>query len=464
MAAWHSHSDTIAAIATPLGQGALGIIRVSGDKTREMVGHLFIKAGRPGPLKSHRFYYGHIIDAESKGQVDEVMLCLMLAPRSYTREDMAEIYTHGGLLVMKKVLNAVLKAGARLAQPGEFTKKAFLNGRLDLAQAEAVLEVIQAKSERALKWAQSQLSGQLSQKLKGMKESLMGLLAQIEAGLDFPEEELDLLPRQEMEKGLAEQAAILKRLLESFDQARPFREGLDTVIVGRPNVGKSSLFNALLKEDRVITSPFPGTTRDFIQETVNIGGLPVILTDTAGLGEKSSGPLGQEAEARARKRLEQADLALFLVDMSEGLTEEDEEIVGLVKGKKAILVLNKCDLVPGPDKKMAAPPSDELPCAMVSALTGQGLEELKKLIKAEAALAVSEDESGPVITTMRHKEALSRSYRHLSQARRGLKKGRPLELVSVDVKAALSALGEVVGEVTSEQVLDTIFSRFCIGK
>ncbi len=455
--------DTIAAIATPPGQGAIGLVRLSGGKTSGILGKIFVPTGRSKPMESHRVYHGQVVNGKDRHPIDEAMAVFFQAPRSYTREDMAEIYTHGGHLVVKKTLTAIIAAGARLAEPGEFTKRAFLNGRIDLAQAEAVLQLIQATNEQALKWATAQLAGQLSSHLGHIRSELVQILAQIEAGIDFPEEELDLISLEQAEKMLSQQIKGLKRILDSYDQARAHREGLLTVIVGKPNVGKSSLFNALLQENRVITSPQPGTTRDFIEELMYLEGVALRLNDTAGLGEKETGPLSREAGQRARGRLEQADLVLLVLDISQPLGPEDEGIARLIGGQRGIVVLNKSDLNQVVSKEEVEIIAPGLPGISVSAKTGAGIAGLQKLIIDQGVTKGVESEP-LVITSLRHKQALARTCQALSRGRQSLKKGSAMEFVAVDIKEALSYLGEITGEVTSEEVLDLIFSQFCLGK
>lgn len=463
--------ETIAAIATPPGEGAIGIVRMSGKECVKIMGRVFkrSKALTKVGMAPGRLYHGHVIDSKSGEAIDEVMAVFMKGPRSYTGEDVAEIYAHGGQVVLARVLLALLTAGARLAQPGEFTRRAFLNGRMDLAQAEAVLEVVQAKSEAALKWAEAKLAGQLSQRINEIKGRVAEVLAQLEAGIDFPEEELELMPFQEMDSSLKGEAAQIKGLIRTYDETRAFREGLDVVIVGKPNVGKSSLFNALLAQDRVITSPFPGTTRDFVEENICLDGILVKLTDTAGLGEKNPGPVEKEAAERAKRRLAEADLVLLVLDRSQPMAEQDKEIITLAKGKKTLLVLNKADLPASQSRQLSGGLAPRLNTPLesrqvaVSALKGSGLGELRKEMTALAGGRPA-DREGPVVTSLRHKEALRRAEKALNKARAGLRRGSPLELPALDIKEGLTALGEITGEVTSEEILDIIFSRFCIGK
>lgn len=458
-----SSQDTIAAIATPPGVGAIGLVRVSGKKAGDILGRIFVPAGSYKPMESHRVYQGQVVNGKDRSPIDEAMGVFFQAPRSYTREDMAEIYVHGGPLVVKKTLSALVAAGARLAEPGEFTRRAFLNGRIDLAQAEAVLQVIQSSNEQALKWAGAQLTGQLSTYLGRIRAELVRILAQIEAGIDFPEEDLDLIPLKEIKKVISRQIRELGRTAASYNQGRAYRDGLVTVIVGKPNVGKSSLFNALLKESRAITSAQPGTTRDFIEELIQLDGVPIRLNDTAGLGEREAGPLSDEAGQRARGRLDKADLALMVIDVSQPLGPDDAEIARLVKGKKGIVVLNKSDLNRLVTKKEVEAVAPGLPLISVSAKTGAGIEGLQRLI-LDSGVTRGVEKEPLVITCLRHQEALLHTRQALARAAQSLGKGMALEFIALDIKEALSYLGEITGEVTSEEVLDLIFSQFCLGK
>jgi tRNA modification GTPase len=452
--------DTIAAIATPAGVGGVGIVRVSGPLAEEVAHKIFRPRRDVSQFKSHRLYYGHIIDAETQEVIDEVLIALMRAPHSYTGEDVLEIYAHGGPLILRHILELCLKAGARLAEPGEFTKRAFLNGRLDLTQAEAVLQVINAKTEQELKIATKQLQGYLGEKIEGIRKCLIEFKAHLEVAIDFPEEDIEIVPPKvwlpRIEK---EVIAPIKQLLLAYEHGRVLREGALMAIVGRPNVGKSSLLNRLLREERAIVTPIPGTTRDVIEEMLNIKGIPIRIADTAGL-RKTTDAVEAIGVERAKKKIAEADVILWVVDISQALTEEDREIYQEIAGKNVILVLNKCDL---PAKVDVASEFENLPTVKISALYGQGIEELEEIIYN---LLIGEGKERVVsfVPSLRHKKALEKAFSAVLRIKETIEKGLPPVFISVDVQEALDYLGEIIGETTPEEVLNYIFSQFCIGK
>ncbi len=444
------YEDTIAAISTPLGEGGIGIVRLSGKEAKAIAEKLF-----DHPLENRRLVYGHIRDPESSELVDEVLVAYMAAPHTYTREDIVEINCHGGPLPLQRVLGLALRCGARLAEPGEFTLRAFLNGRIDLSQAEAVLDVVQAKTQASLRLAVQGLRGKLSRQIREVREELLSALAYFTARLDFPEDEVE---EQDVSGILEESQRKLRRLLESADVGIVYRQGVRTAIVGRPNVGKSSLLNRLLRTDRAIVTPVPGTTRDTLEEVMNLRGVPFLLIDTAGMAQSKDlvEALGME---RSRRAVEQADLVLFVVDASEPLTPADEEIQNLAQSKVRLTAANKCDLPLRAEL-------DRLPQPLVitSALTGEGLDELEdKLVELALGGSVLSSDA-PLVANVRHKEALERAGKHLLGAQESLRSGMPDDLVALDLTAALNALGEITGETVTEDLLETIFSRFCIGK
>ncbi len=453
--------ETIAAIATPPGQAGIGIVRLSGPQALAIATRLFRpRVPRPGPFPSHRLLLGQIIAPDDGQVIDEVLLAYMRAPHSYTREDVVEINCHSGWAVLQQVLNLVLQHGARLAQPGEFTQRAFLAGRLDLTQAEAVLEVIQARSEAGLKVAAGHLSGGLGQTIAGQRQAILDLLALVEADLDFGEEvpELDyqgLLPALQ---SIGRQIAALG---ESYGQGRVLREGLQVVLAGRPNVGKSSLLNQLLQTERALVTAIPGTTRDVIAEQLVINGLPVCLMDTAGLrqAEDTVEVLGV---ARTRQHLARADLVLYLIDASEAWQPEDTVQLESLQGQKILLVLNKCDLpmVLSKDDLTARWPHQVV---VLSALTGAGIPELRQAI-FQAAMHQTLLPSGQIVTQARHYHHLAQCRDCLSQAQAQIAAGAPPELIALDLRAAAQELGAILGLEIGEEVLDRIFSQFCLGK
>jgi len=453
--------DTIAAIATPPGEGGLAVIRISGPDALAIADRVFQPAGararKPSEAPTHTLHYGFI--HRNGRRIDEVLLAVMRRPRTYTREDVVEISCHGGLLVARLVLQAVLEQGARPAQPGEFTRRAFLNGRLDLTQAEAVADLIAARTERALAAAREQLEGALSRKLQRLRDDLMLALAHVEAQLDFPEEDIAPDTREGILNRLRAGLTLVEDLLRSAEEGRILRQGIRTAIVGRPNVGKSSLLNLLLGQDRAIVSARPGTTRDTIEETVNIRGLPVVLVDTAGVREAGD-EIEQEGIRRSHRAVETADLLLHVFDRSEPWTAEDQRLWEQFRHRKRLLVLNKADL----PARLTLPETDE-PRVEISCRTGQGLDQLKEKVEQLILSGPSRPGEAPdACINARHQAILLRARSSLEHAIGALESRLPLDLVSVDLRAATDAVGEIVGQTATEDLLDIIFSRFCIGK
>lgn len=454
----YSLDDTIAAIATPLGQGGIGIVRLSGPEAVSIGRRLFhpARSVRRWP-KPYRLYYGHIRDPQTGRVVDEVLLSYMRAPRSYTRQDVLEINAHGGPVALREILRLCLEAGARPAREGEFTLRAFLNGRLDLAQAEAVLDIVRAKTEAALRVAVDQLSGRLSQAVRAIRQELLNALAYLQAAIDFPEEDI---PPQDIAPTLAEAEARLEDLLAEANRGMIYRQGVRTAIIGRPNVGKSSLLNALLRQDRAIVTPIPGTTRDTIEEMFDLEGIPFVLVDTAGMTETQDfvERLGVE---RSRRAVEQADLVLLVVDGSAPLTEEDRQAAALAAARPAVVVVNKRDL---PRVTAAEEILPQAPHLSISALTGEGLPALEALLVEFVLSGQVSTADAPRASNPRHRDLLQRALGHVREARRALREGLPDDFVSIDVSEAVEALGEITGETATEDLLETIFGQFCIGK
>jgi tRNA modification GTPase len=454
------HKDTIAAISTPLGEGGIGIIRVSGPEAARIAGEIFRKK-RDGGLESHRFYYGSIIDPDDDHVIDDAMVVLMQTPHSYTREDVLEIQCHGGSLVIRRILDLVLARGARPAEPGEFTKRAFLNGRLDLVQAEAVIDIVRSKTEAALALAQHQRMGLLSRRIATVRESLVHALALIEAHIDFPEEEVGPDVTEEIIRLAGEAATSTESLLAGFSEGKVLREGVSVLIAGKPNVGKSSLLNSLLREKRAIVTSVPGTTRDIIEEVVNIGGLPVRLLDTAGV-RRTDDPVEQEGVNLTLERIPQADLVLFMVDGSRPFDAEDELLLSTLTSCRVIVIRNKIDL----------PASARLPDELggwttveISARSGQGIDALKTAIRdAFLGGAAIDSREYVALSQARHRDALDKAKSALARFRGAIYAGAPLELLACEIREALHAVGLVTGETTPDELLDLIFSRFCIGK
>jgi tRNA modification GTPase len=435
------------------------VVRLSGPEAEAIARRRFRPRRERPRFQSHRFYLGHFLDAEGR-VVDEVLLTLMRAPHSYTREDVVEIHCHSGPQVLREILAGVLKEGARLARPGEFTLRAFLSGRLSLPQAEAVLEVIEAQSGAALRVAQEHLAGGLGRRLAAVRENLLAVLARVEAALDFPEEAEDLDP-ETLAGELAPLAGELARLAATYREGRLLKEGVRVVLAGRPNVGKSSLLNRLLEEERAIVTDIPGTTRDLIEEAVSWQGVLLRLTDTAGL--RSGGDVVEElGMARTRERLAIADLILYLVDHSQPLAAEDRQHLAELAGRRGFVVVNKADLPRGLDEEELADVAP-FPVLKLSALTGAGVEALKDRMVA-AVLEGGVPCAGEIITQARHKEHLEAAVAHLEAAVAHLR-GSPLwELVAEDLRSAREELGRLTGETAGDDLLEEIFSRFCIGK
>ncbi len=456
-----SDFDTIVAISTPLGEGALAVIRLSGSEALELADALFKPAGagsvRPSQAASHTVHYGQIV--RDRQAIDEVMLTVLRAPRTFTREDMVEISCHGGILPAKLVLEAFLERGARLALPGEFTKRAFLNGRIDLVQAEAVADVIHSRTELALAAANEQLAGKLSERINRLRDSLLGILAHLEAYIDFPDEDIAPATLDQMMHGLSDAADFARQLLATANEGQILRRGIRAAIIGRPNVGKSSLLNQLLGRNRAIVSSLPGTTRDTIEETANIRGLPVAFIDTAGL-RPADDIIEREGVRRTRESISSAELVLHVLDNSEPLTRADEEHLHELSGRKRLIVCNKADL----PTVVELPGGLAAPVVYVSCLTGQGIENLKDAIKNLVWAGEIGAEMLEVMVNARHQDALKRARAATSTALDSLRSGATSELVAVDLRAAVNAVGEIVGKTSTEDLLDSIFSQFCIGK
>jgi len=467
-------SETICAISTPIGEGGIGIIRLSGPKSIAIVDRLFRR--RPsGPLHhvaTHTVHYGRLMEPLTGEVVDEVLVTVMRAPRTYTREDIVEINAHGGPLLLRRILGLLTDQGARMAEPGEFTQRAFLSGRIDLTQAEAVMDLISAKTEASGRAALNRLQGALGREIQEVRDRLSFLLAYIEAAIDFSEEDLELLPPSRAIELIQEGLARVQRLLDTAEEGRILRDGLATVIVGRPNVGKSSLLNCLLKQDRAIVTPLPGTTRDLLEEYLNIKGIPLRLIDTAGL-RLSFDPIEQEGMRRTEAAMAEADLLLVLIDASQGLFEQEESLLRKYsENKKVLAVINKIDLAPTASEAIRQKIEGTNPTAAISATQGLGLEELKEAIVAlslstrggvgsHAVYGMGEE---ALVAHVRHKSALIATQTHLEQALESVKAGMPEEIIALEIRDALDRLGEIIGATTTEEILDRIFQSFCIGK
>lgn len=462
-----SHDDTIAAISTPPGEGGIGIVRISGSDAIEIADKIFTSPNsiKLQNSKSHTVTYGFIIDPSTGKKADEVLVTLMRAPKTYTREDVVEINCHGGMVPLTTVLRLLLKEGARPACPGEFTQRAFLNGRIDLSQAEAVIDVIRAKTEEAERIALGQLEGRLSARITALRDSLTNLCAHIEAYIDFPEDEPEVMEKERMIGTMKNTADELLRLSESYDEGRLFREGVSAAIVGKPNVGKSSLLNSLLEKDRAIVTEIPGTTRDVIEDYLNINGLPLKVMDTAGI--RDTHDLAEiEGVRRSLKAIESADIVIALLDAGRPIDGADKELIDRVSGKKKLFVVSKADIETPEfvDQLSGAGISGAI---RVSSLTGGGISDLKAAIYSLCMSPQALTGSGMediLITNIRHKHSIDRTLQALAQARKGLENNEPLEVIALYMREALNCLGETIGAVTTDDILNRIFNDFCIGK
>ncbi len=456
--------DTIVAISTLVGYSGIGIVRISGKKSFSIAKKIFHPVkNKVDWASSFKMYYGWILDPENEQKIDEVLLSLMRAPRTYTREDIVEINCHGGPLPLRKILELVLKHGARLAEPGEFTKRAFLKGRIDLLQAESVLNVIQAKTEKALKIALNQLEGGLSQKIYSLKEKIVNFLSLIEAELNFPEEDISFLTEKEKRERFEEILRMVTSLLKMGREGRIYQEGVKAAIVGKPNVGKSTLFNTLLQEERAIVTPIPGTTRDTIEEMVNIDGFPLRIIDPAGL-RKVRSRIEIEGVKRTHLKIKEADLILFMIEGSSPLNQKDIAILKKIKKEKTLLVINKIDLPQKLEKKKVEYFFPEKKIVEISATREINIEKLKQKIAEFVNKEVVSSPLDLIAISLREEEILRGVKKNIDRAFKSLKEELPLELVAFDLREGVRRIGEITGEVSTEDILEQIFSQFCIGK
>ncbi|WP_291963991.1 tRNA uridine-5-carboxymethylaminomethyl(34) synthesis GTPase MnmE [Caloramator sp.] len=456
--------DTIAAISTPVGEGGIGIVRMSGKDSLSIIEKIFksYKGKNVKDMKSYTMMYGFIIDPNTDEKVDEVIISYMKAPNTYTREDIVEINCHGGVVAVKRILSLVLKNGARLAEPGEFTKRAFLNGRIDLSQAEAVIDLIRAKTSESMHIALEQSQGKLSQRIKDIMNRLLGILAHIEASVDFPEDDIENVVSSKIINDSNEIIKELEHLIKNAETGKILREGLNTSIVGKPNVGKSSLLNALLEEKRAIVTDIPGTTRDVIEEYINIRGIPVKIIDTAGIRETQDivEKIGVE---KSKEYIEKSDLIIFMIDSSRPLDDEDLEIIELIKNKKVIVVINKIDLPMELNLDIIKSNFNEENIVFASINTEKGVEDIKQ--KIEDFVFSGEVKSKDIfVTNVRHKDILFRAKESILKGIETIELGLPLDIASVEYKDAYLKLGEITGDTAAEDIIDRIFSDFCIGK
>jgi len=454
-----SLDDTIAAISTPIGVGGISVIRISGKDAIPIVNKIFISNENLLSYPSHRVLYGHIIHPDTKGEIDEVLLTVMKKPRTYTREDIVEISTHGGIGVTRLVLQAVLTAGAREANPGEFTLRAFLNGRIDLSQAEAILDIINSRTKEGIGIAFSQLKRRLSNVINAIQKDLINIASILELSLDFSEEDIPLPSNKEIDRIISRAIKEISKIISTYKRGNIIKNGINALIVGKPNVGKSSIFNALLLEDRAIVTPYPGTTRDMVEGWLNIGGLPVRLIDSAGLRDTSH-PIESIGVQRTKKMIKETDIIIAVFDVSNGLTEEDKVLIKEVQDKNVVWTLNKKDLGENFSYKEIL---DGKNVVLTSALRMDGIDKLH--IAIEKLISYGDKENDEIIiTNERHYIALKNVLNALKRANKNLKSGWTQEIISEDIREAIGGLGEITGENVSEDVLKNIFSKFCIGK
>ncbi|MCT4612978.1 MAG: tRNA uridine-5-carboxymethylaminomethyl(34) synthesis GTPase MnmE [Clostridia bacterium] len=456
-------TDTIAAISTALG-GGIAIVRISGDKSFDVIEKIFKSNKDIKKIESNSIVYGYIVDPKTGETVDEVLVSFLKGPNTYTKEDIIEINTHGGAIPTRKVLETIINNGARLAEPGEFTKRAFLNGRIDLSQAEAIMDIIMSKTDLSLKNAVSHLSGSLSDKIKGMRNEILHLIANIEVSIDYPEHDMEDINFENVKTKCIEIDSELNKFIENAETGRIMKEGIRTVIVGKPNVGKSSLLNEILKENRAIVTDIEGTTRDTLEEFVNVRGIPLHIIDTAGIRDTEDvvEKIGVE---KSKDIVESADLVLLVLDASKCISKEDKEIIEIVKDKNTIVILNKSDL----ERKI------DLECINIkdlsehlietSMLDKTGIDKLENLIKDMFFEGKIEDSSEAIyVTNMRHKKSLVDAKQSVKEVIMTINNNMPEDLMAIDLKNAYEKLGEITGDTVSEDIIDTIFSEFCLGK
>jgi tRNA modification GTPase len=457
--------DTIAAISTPVGEGGIGIVRISGNRSKEIAQKLFVpkKKRKKGSIVERTLFLGDIVDPDTGEIVDEVLLAYFKSPRSYTREDMVEINCHGGMIVQQKVLELVLKSGARAAEPGEFTKRAFINGRIDLSQAEAVIDIIRAKTNRALKMATKQLSGGFSEKVKNIRVALLGLITQIEANIDYPEEDIPEADIGTLKVEVKKAELALSDLLKGVRSGKLFREGLSALIAGNTNVGKSSLLNALLDEDRAIVTDIPGTTRDVIEEYIDIKGLPVKIIDAAGIRETTN-KVEKIGIDKAMKHLEEAEIVLVIIDASRELSQDDKKIMELSKDKPVLVVLNKIDLPEKTTEEMVKRILPDKTIIKISALHKHGIDKVKEAIFHIVNTKIGSLDEGVVIAGERQKIILESALDCLKRAWNSIDQLYPIEIIEIDIREAWERLGEIIGDSVTDEIIDSIFQNFCIGK
>ncbi|UXU36748.1 tRNA uridine-5-carboxymethylaminomethyl(34) synthesis GTPase MnmE [Staphylococcus aureus] len=456
--------DTITSISTPMGEGAIGIVRLSGPQAVEIADKLYKGKHLLNDVPSHTINYGHIIDPESKEVVEEVMVSVLRAPKTFTREDIIEINCHGGILTINRVLELTMTYGARMAEPGEFTKRAFLNGRIDLSQAEAVMDFIRSKTDRASKVAMNQIEGRLSDLIKKQRQSILEILAQVEVNIDYPEyDDIEAATTEFLLEQSKEIKQEINRLLDTGAQGKIMREGLSTVIVGKPNVGKSSMLNNLIQDNKAIVTEVAGTTRDVLEEYVNVRGVPLRLVDTAGIRETEDivEKIGVE---RSRKALSQADLILFVLNNNEALTQEDYTLYEVVKNEDVIVIVNKMDLEQNIDINEVKDMIGNTPLIQTSMLKQEGIDELEIQIRDLFFGGEVQNQDMTYVSNSRHISLLKQARQTIQDAIDAAESGVPMDMVQIDLTRTWEILGEIIGETASDELIDQLFSQFCLGK
>lgn len=459
--------ETIAAISTAMGNGGIGIIRMSGKETFQILSKIFKNSKNEElkieQIKGYTIQYGYIIDNETEEKIDEVLVSFFKNPKSYTREDMCEINSHGGMIVEKKILELCLKNGAILAEPGEFTKRAFLNGRIDLSQAESIMDLINSKTEKEAKASINQLEGDLSNKIKEIRHDLLDVMADIEASIDYPEYDIEEVTNKKALDILENVNKKLEALKDSFRSGKILKEGIKTAIIGRPNAGKSSLLNRILKEERAIVSEIEGTTRDTIEEFITIKGIPLKIIDTAGI-RKTSDTIEEIGVKKALNIANEAELILAIFDNTKEINEEDLEILNLIKDKNAIILLNKIDVGDLNLDKRDELLSTNKKIIKISAKEGSGIEELYKEIERMFQIEGLETGGETIITNIRHKNQIELAIKNIDEAKMAVLNNLPIDIISISIKQSLEELGKITGQNVSEDIINEIFSKFCLGK
>jgi tRNA modification GTPase len=457
--------DTISAIATPFGTSGTGKVRISGPDAINIGSKIFEASSGIdiSEADSHTAHHGYVVNPKTGKTVDEVLAIVMIKPRSFTGENVLEFDCHGGMVPLESVLELTLEHGARMAEPGEFSRRAFMNGKLDMAQAEAIIDVINSKTEKSLNIAMEQLKGGLSEKVNKIKDDVMELLAHLEASIDFPEDEIEGFNSSQLEERLKEIKEPIQKLIKTAKQGKLYQEGIKTVIVGKPNVGKSSLLNYLLQENRAIVTDVPGTTRDVIEEYINLDGIPLKVIDTAGVRE-SEDVVEKIGVEKTRESLKKADLVLMMLDVSQGLTEEDIKVYNLIKEQHTIVVINKTDLDENIDLDELEEQFKEHPLLWTSVKEEKGMEELKNTILEEIFQEQINVDSDVMVTKVRHRDALNKAFESIEKVEQSLENGMPFDFLTIDLKDVLFYLGSITGENVTDDIIDQIFSDFCLGK